>query len=213
MADTALLVGATGLVGGECLELLLNHPDYDYVRTLTRRPLDVVHAKLEASVLSFDDLEQHRDLIRGDHVFSALGSTIKKAGSRERIRTIDHDYPLELARIAREHGATHLSLVSALGADSGSRVFYNRVKGELEDDVRGLGYPSLAILRPSVIGGARAERRLGESVAKALGLLLPGRARTVRAADIARVMVLLALEQEQEWRVIESEQIRRMART
>jgi len=92
-------------------------------------------------------------------------------------------------------------------------MFYNRVKGELEDDIRGLGYPSLAILRPSVIGGARNERRPGESMGRALGLLLPGRARTVRAADIARVMVLLAREQEQEWRVIESEQIRRMAKT
>ena len=213
MADTALLVGATGLVGGECLKLLLEHPGYDRVRTLSRRPLEVDHAKLEASVLAFDDLARHRALIRADHVFCALGSTIKKAGSQERFRTIDHDYPLELARIAREHGATHFSLVSAFGAHRESRMFYNRVKGELEDDIRGLRYPSLAILRPSVIGGARNERRLGESLGRVLGLLLPGRARTVRAADIARVMVLLAREQEQEWRVIESEQIRRMART
>jgi uncharacterized protein YbjT (DUF2867 family) len=213
VADTALLVGATGLVGGECLKLLLDHPGYDRVVVLTRRPLEVDHPKLEASVVSFDDLESHRDLIRADHVFCALGSTIKKAGSQERFRTIDHDYPLALARIAREQGATHFSLVTALGADSGSRIFYNRVKGEIEEDVRGLRYPSLTILRPSVIGGERNERRLGESLGKAFGSLLPGRIHTVQAADIARVMVLLAREQEQEWRVIESEQIRRMART
>lgn len=169
------MVGSTGLVGTECLHLLSEDSAHRPVVALTRRPLpSPVPSGVTERVISFDRLEEHRDEIRGDHVFCALGTTIGKAGSKKRFHEVDHSLPLVIARLALENGARHFSLVSAVGADPDSRVFYNRVKGELERDIRALGYPSLVILRPSVLAGERRESRPMETLGRLLLRLVPG---------------------------------------
>ena len=160
-AWTALLAGATGLVGREC-------------RT------------------DFDRLHEHPDWFQVDKVFCALGTTIRQAGSQEAFRRVDYEYPLAIAKAARARGASHFLLVSAHGASARSRVFYNRVKGELEEAVQALGYPSLTIARPSLLLGNRKEPRFGEELAKRLGWLAPPSWRPVHASQVASALVAAA---------------------
>ena len=212
---TALLLGATGLVGGHCLSLLLQERAYARVHVLTRRPLPQSHPRLVEHVVDFDRLDP--DVVRGDDVFCCLGTTIAVAGSQPAFRRVDHDYPLEVARLARKNGARHFLLVSSLGADAGSRVFYNRVKGETEDDLRALGYPGLVILRPSLLVGDRAEHRAGEEwgrrVMTVVGPLMVGplrRFRAIQAETVARAMVRTAERDPRGVQVMESDEIARV---
>jgi uncharacterized protein YbjT (DUF2867 family) len=207
---TALVVGATGLVGGHLVRLLAGDPAYAAVRVVTRRPLTDPPPGIDQCIIDFDRLDEQASTLVGDHVFCALGTTRKAAGSAARFREVDLDYPRRIAAHARRNGARHFSLVSAIGANPRSPFLYNRVKGEVEAAVRRAGYPSGAILRPSVLGGQRAGRPL-ERVAQALMRGIPGRWRTVDAADVARAAILVARAEEQGWRVIESDQIRRIA--
>ncbi len=192
----ALLAGATGLVGGECLRRLLAEPAVTLVRVLARRSLEGVPAasKLEAHVVDFARLADHASLLAVDAVVCALGTTMRRAGSRAAFRAVDFDLPLEIARLGREQGARHFVLVSALGANPRSVFFYNRVKGELEEALGALSYPALSILRPSLLLGDRAEVRLGERVAQKLARLVPGPAAPIHARDIAAAAVRQVLE-------------------
>lgn len=213
---TAALLGATGLVGGACLRHLLRSPAYERVRTLTRSPLPEellagATARPDARIVDFDRLESAAELFAVDHVFCAFGTTIGKAGTRERFREVDLEYPLTAARLARDAGATHFLLVSAVGADGASRVFYNRVKGELEDAVRALGFPALTILRPSVIGGDRDESRPTERLGQVLLRFAPKAWRTVPAKTIATALVRLGEEDRPGERVVESREIWKVA--
>jgi uncharacterized protein YbjT (DUF2867 family) len=191
---TVLLAGATGLVGRECLRLLVDDEKVEEVRALVRRPLhlDKANPRVRECMTDFNLLHAHPDWFQVDWVFCALGTTMRNAGSREAFRQVDYEYPLTIARIALAHGATHLLLVSAMGADSGSDAFYYRVKGELEDAVRTLGYQSVTIARPSLLLGERAEWRLGEEVAKRLMWLLPPRWHPVHASQVASSLVRAA---------------------
>lgn len=152
------IFGATGLVGQECLRLLLEHPAFGPVRVCVRRPLSLEvppaqRAKLELHVLDFERLAEHAELFAVDQILCALGTTIRKAGSQAAFRTVDFVYPERIARLGLEHGARHFLLVSALGANAQSGVFYNRVKGELEAAVRALPYRAHTIIRPSLLLG------------------------------------------------------------
>ena len=213
MQRTALLAGATGLVGGECLRLLLSSPAYSRVIVVTRRPVDSLaqQPKARQVVVDFAALASVQADLRADHVFCALGTTIKKAGSQAKFREVDFDYPLHLATLARAHGATHFSLVSALGANAKSGVFYSRVKGELEDAVRAQGWPSLCLLRPSVIAGERPESRPIERLTEHVLRFAPRAWRPVPAAAIAAAMVATALRAPAGVTVIESADIPRAA--
>jgi len=207
MADTTrrvLLAGATGLVGSEVLRLLLADPTVSRVIALSRRPLPDESHKLEARVVDFDVLEASRDVFAVDQVICALGTTIRQAGSQHAFRRVDHDYPIAIAKLALEAGARHYLLVSALGANADSRVFYNRVKGEVEQALRAMPFRSLTIARPSLLLGDRAERRFGEEVGKRIGWLLPKRFRPVHARDVAAAIVAAARDDEVGVRVIES---------
>jgi len=192
---TAVLAGATGLVGGECLTRLLASRRYGRVVVVSRRPLETGgrHRKLETVVTDFDRLDEVAGKLAGDHVFCALGTTIRKAGSQARFRVVDHDYPLRLAAITLGQGARHFSLVSALGASRSSSFFYSRVKGELEDEPKRMGWPSLAMFRPSVIAGDRGESRPLERLGERLLRFAPATWRPVQAGDIAAAMVATAL--------------------
>lgn len=210
---SALLLGATGLVGGHCLELLLGSDRYRRVVVLGRRRLDRRLPRLEQHQVDFDRLAEHAALFRVDDVYCCLGTTIARAGSQEAFRRVDHDYVVEAARLASDAGAEQFLLVSALGADPGSRVFYNRVKGETEAAVKRFSFRALWILRPSLLLGERAEFRLGERIAaqasRLVQWLLVGRLRRYRpvpADDVAAAMLRLAAA-EGTGGVVESEEI------
>lgn len=211
---TAIVAGATGLVGGECLRQLLACPRYERVIVVTRRELGAAarHDKLREVVVEFDRLGEAKARLRGDHVFCALGTTIRKAGSQAKFRAVDYEYPLRLAQLTRQSGARHFSIVSALGASRSSPFFYSRVKGEVEEGLRQMGWPSLAILRPSVIAGERAESRPLERVSEHLLRLAPATWRPVLARDIAGAMIAVALREPSGVTVVESRQIPAAAR-
>lgn len=211
---TALLAGATGLVGGECLRRLLAEPAYGQVIVLARREAGAAprSTKLRTVIVGFDRLESVAQQLRADHVYCALGTTIRKAGSQERFREVDFGYPSQIAAIARGQGARHFSLVSALGASAASPFFYSRVKGELEDALRGMDWPSLCLVRPSLIAGERAETRVLERLAGHALRLAPRTWRPVAAIDIAAAMVRTALQEPRGVRLIESRDIPAVAR-
>jgi uncharacterized protein YbjT (DUF2867 family) len=208
-----LLAGATGLVGRECLTLLAAESTVSAVTALVRRvpgsPLPP-GGKVAFVEVDFERLEKRKELFAADQVVCALGTTIRQAGSREAFRRVDFDYPLAIARLALAARARHFLLVSALGADDRSGVFYSRVKGELEQAVQSLGYPSVTIVRPSLLLGDREELRLGEEVAKRFAWAIPGKYRPVAARDVAAVLVDAAREDRPGRRIIESGQIRRV---
>ena len=208
-----MVVGATGLVGRECVRLLLADHGFNRIVVVTRRPLspEVRSPKLETHVVDFEHLNEYDELFRVDAILCAIGTTIRQAGSRTRFRTVDYEYPLAFAKLGRRAGCAHFLVVSALGANPRSRVFYNRVKGELEDTLRALGYPRLTIVRPSLLLGPRAELRLGEEVAKRvtrwLGPLVPRAFKPVEARAVATALVRAAREPGNGVRIIESGEI------
>jgi len=201
MSRTALVAGASGLVGGHLLHLLLADAAYARVITLARRQLDTRHAKLDQRVLDLGALDAVTDPPHVDDAFCCIGTTIKKAGSQDAFRRVDYDYVLAFARTAQRAGARQFLLVTALGADPSSRIFYSRVKGEIEQAVRELPFQGIQIFRPSFLMGERAEARLAERIgvpiARAVAPLLVGplrRYRPIDAADVARAMVQVAKE-------------------
>jgi uncharacterized protein YbjT (DUF2867 family) len=212
---TALLAGATGLVGGECLARLVAEPAYERIVVLARRnpgPAARAAPKVHTVVVDFDQLDAVAEELRADHVYCALGTTIARAGSQARFRQVDYEYPRRIAELALQRGARHFSLVSALGASAASPFFYSRVKGELEDALRGMRWPSLCLVRPSVIAGERAESRPLERLAERALRFAPRSWRPVAARDIAAAMVLTALREPTGTTVVESRGIVRVAR-
>jgi uncharacterized protein YbjT (DUF2867 family) len=162
---SALLFGASGLVGSELLNCLLNAPEYEKVIMIVRKPLGIKHAKVEEAVIDFGNLAGNKGLFKVNDVFCCLGTTIKKAKSREAFKKVDVDYPLEIARLAKEMCAERFLVISSMGAGAGSSVFYSRMKGLLEEKLKEIGIKSLHIFRPSLLLGERKEFRLGERAA------------------------------------------------
>src|SRR5881409_191351 len=157
------LLGATGLVGRHCLDLLSADRAFTRIAVLARRKFaEATAPRVEAHIVDFDHLAERPDLFRVDQVMCALGTTIRAVGgSREKFRAVDYNIPLTAAKLAIKEGARHYLLVSALSANADSRIFYSRVKGELEDALRTLGFRSVTIVRPSLLLGDRTEFRLG----------------------------------------------------
>lgn len=195
----ALVAGATGLVGRELLQQLLADPYYSQVIAVTRRPTGIVHERYKEQVVDFDRLDSYAGSLVADDVFCCMGTTIKQAKSREVMYRIDVEYPLALAMLAREQGASQYVLISAMGANAASRIWYSRMKGELEQQLQALAYPSLAIVRPALLLGERQERRAGESAASLLFRGLNGlfkgplkRYKAIEASAVARAMAAIA---------------------
>ena len=209
MTHSAVVIGATGLVGRECVKQLVARTEFERVTAVTRRALpDEVHSpKLQSVVIDFDRLGDRPEAFRASHAFCALGTTIKQAGSQERFRQVDFSYPLRMAELARAAGARHFLLVSSVGASPSSRAFYLRVKGELEQAISALGFASVTIVRPSLLLGDRKEFRLGEAIATRLGWALPRQYRPVHVRDVARALVEAAVENRPGVRVIENPEI------
>ncbi len=193
---TALLAGSTGLIGKQLLQLLLNDPAYTEVKALSRKPIGVEHPKLKNIVLDLNKLDEHFDQLKADDVFCCLGTTIKQAGSKEAFRKVDHDYPLELAKLTKNQGATQYLIITALGSNKMSGIFYNQVKGQVEEAIDRVGFQSYHIFRPSLLLGERTEKRAGEGAAtvvyQALGFLIPLKYKAIDSAKVARAMLHMA---------------------
>jgi uncharacterized protein YbjT (DUF2867 family) len=206
-----MLVGASGLVGQQVLRQALADPAVSRLIAPTRKALAAVSG-LDNPIIDFDHLPADASWWKVDAVICTLGTTMAQAGSQAAFRRVDHDYPLAVARLARAAGASAFVLNSGLGAAVGSRVFYNRVKGEVEAAIAGLGYPSLTLVRPSLLdGGPRPDSRPGERIglcfARILRPLIPARYRAVATDAVARTLLAAALAHSPGVEVIESERI------
>lgn len=197
---TALITGATGLTGSTLLKTLLDSDYYNKVSILTRRSMGISHPKLEERIVDFDKLQVAN--CQADDIYCCLGTTIKKAGSQQAQYKIDAEYPFRIAQLGLEAGASQYLIITALGASAESSVFYNRMKGEVENKLKTLPYRSLHILRPSVILGNRQEFRLGEKIAvgfiKVLGIVMVGpllKYAGIHADKIAKALFAKAKEE------------------
>lgn len=210
----AVVVGASGLIGKELVQLLLSESVYTVVTLIVRRPTGITHPKLHEKVIDFDRLEQTDVNLTGADVFCTLGTTIKKAGTQEAFRQVDYVYPLVLGRMAKAQGAKQFLIVTSMGANSLSRTFYTRVKGEIEEALRGLSLPALHIFRPSLLLGNREEYRMGErimsSVSGMLSFLFTGPLKKyspIKARSVAKAMLHMAQGDLSGVHVYESTQI------
>lgn len=205
---TLLLAGATGLVGSHALQQSLVDTRIARVIAPTRRALPS-HPKLMNPIVDFDNLPRDAQWWQVDAVICTLGTTIRQAGSEAAFRKVDFDYVLEVARLARLHGAARFALTSSLGANAMSRNFYLRTKGETERALRDCGFASLTLVRPSMIGGERERRRplehMGMLAMRALHPLIPRRYRVAPAERIAHALIEAALAAVPGCTTIESE--------
>lgn len=166
MGKVAVIAGASGLIGKFCLSYLLMDKNYSKIIVLSRTAFPLKDPKIENIVCNFDQLAQYAEQLVADDVYCCLGTTIAVAGSKENFKKVDLEYPLNLARITKQKGAKQYMLVSAMGADANSSIFYNKVKGELQDSLISLGFRTLHIFQPSLLTGLRKEFRLGERIAQ-----------------------------------------------
>jgi len=194
---TSIIVGSTGLVGGNVIKVLSNKKQRAIA--LTRRSIPNLPPNITEMIIDFDAFEKNGSLPSCINVFICLGTTIKTAGSKENFRKVDIDYCLSIARKAKESGAETLSLISSIGANSSSKNFYLKTKGELEESIQRIGFSTVNIFRPSFLVGERSEKRLAEKIAinlaKIMDLFLIGTAskyRSVKAESLAKTMVLKA---------------------
>lgn len=188
----AVLFGASGFVGAYLLNELLNNPEYEKITVITRKDLNIVHPKLKTLIGDFYSFHDLKENIVSDDIFITLGSTKKKTPKQEEYYQIDHDYPVLAAKIAKENGATSVFLLTAIGANPNSPVFYTKTKGETERDIIALNFDHTHIFRPSVIMGERKEKRplekLGIKISSVINPLFTGKIskyRGIHAKDIA----------------------------
>ncbi|OZI11823.1 oxidoreductase [Bacillaceae bacterium SAS-127] len=211
MGKIALVAGATGLVGSELVRQLLATREYEKVITIVRRSSEMVHDKLEEKVVNFDALTLDEPI---DHVYCCLGTTIKKAKTKEAFQKVDLDYPLLLAKLAKKHQASQFLVISSMGASVKSPFFYSQVKGELEQQLQELELNGLHIFRPSLLLGAREEFRLGEATTEKLASVFPflftgplKKYQPIHAKTVAYAMMATALTESRGMHIYESESI------
>jgi uncharacterized protein YbjT (DUF2867 family) len=215
---SALLIGASGLVGGHCLQSLLEESSYSHVDVIVRRPLSITHDKLIQHIVDFGELDTLGDYFTTDDVYCCLGTTIKKAGTQEAFRKVDFDYPIKIAALTQHLGANQFLIVTSLGADPHSRIFYNRVKGEVEEAIGKISFPTINIFRPSLLLGDRIEHRTGEKagafIMSGLKYVMVGpfrKYRPIQSRDVAKVMVQIAQKNLKSVNIFESMQIQEIA--
>jgi uncharacterized protein YbjT (DUF2867 family) len=161
---TALIIGSTGLIGSQLLEILLENTNYDKVIAFVKRDTGKIHAKLTQHIIDFDKPETYKELVVGDDIFCTIGTTIKKAGSKEAFRKVDFGYPQQFADFALRNGVKQFLIISSLGANKDSSNFYLKTKGEIEDFLKQSNFESVSIVQPSLLLGDRKEFRFGEKI-------------------------------------------------
>lgn len=192
---TAIVLGATGLVGSNLVQLLLEDRTYTQIKLFVRRTTGISDSKIEENIVDFNKPETFKAMIAGDTVFSCLGTTIKQAGSKDAQYKVDFTYQYEFAQFASENKVANYALVSSTSASSKSRIFYSRIKGELEEAVQKLDFSVIRIIRPGILNGEREEKRLGETIgikiADFLGKVIPPlkKYRSIKGAEVAKAMI------------------------
>jgi uncharacterized protein YbjT (DUF2867 family) len=214
----AIIIGASGLIGNELLQLLLKHHSISNIKILVRNKIALEHPKLIQVIVDFNQLQNHVNEFEADMVFCTLGTTIKKAGSQKAFKLVDYTYPLHAASICKEKNIGQFHLVTAMGASRSSRIFYNKVKGNVEEDIQKISLETFVIYRPSMLLGDRKEKRLGERIGQIImhwldfafiGFLK--RYKAIEAIDVAKAMILQACTNKKGFLVIESDKIAEIA--
>lgn len=216
---TALVLGASGLVGNELVKILIQQNNYEKIHLLVRGPIDIIDPLCEPHVVDFDHLDNHKELFHVTDVFCCLGTTIKKAKTKEAFRKVDYEYPIEAAKIASASGVKKFLIITAMGSNAKSLVFYNQVKGQLEEALIKLDFPSIHIFRPSLLLGERKEFRFGEKVAEKasgfLNALMVGPLRpykAIQARSVAAAMATVADASNNGVNIYPSHEIERIAK-
>ena len=215
MKRTANVIGATGLVGKQLVQLLLKNENFDKVRIFVRRSSGISHPKLEEQLIDFGHVESWAEKLTGDVLFSALGTTLKQAGGKEKQYETDVTFNLNFARKAKENGIENYVLVSSVGANPKSWIFYSRIKGELDEAVSKIGFQNLAILRPASLTGDREERRLMEElsvpVVRFVTKFIFKKYRPIHGITVAQAMINAVLHPEPEKTIWEAAEVFQLA--
>lgn len=191
---TAIVIGATGLTGAQLVNQLLKDSRFEKIKVFVRKTTGIVHQKLQEHIVDFNKPETFKDLVRGDVLYSAMGTTLKSAGSKEAQYVVDYTYQYNMAKMAATNGVSALVLVSSAGANTSSSIFYSRIKGELERDVQLLQFKSIHIFRPGMLAGPRKEHRGGEKIGIAVMNLVSkipglGALKPILGAQVAQAMI------------------------
>jgi len=199
--QTAIVIGATGLVGLTLVQLLLKDDRFSRVKILARRSTAIKHSNLEENTINFDNPEQWKHLVKGDVLFSALGTTLKAAGGKEAQYKVDHTYQLNVAKAAAENNVPVYVLISAAMANERSRIFYTRMKGELERDIRQLPFKYIHIIQPGMLVGDRIENRpfekIGTPVLQFLNKLgIARKQKPIHASLVAQAMINVSFKKQ-----------------
>lgn len=196
MNKTAIILGATGLTGGILLKLLLKDVRYSKIKLFSRSSIDKSNPKLEEHLIDLSELKKHKETYQADEVFCCIGTTKAKTPDKSVYKKIDYGIPLAAAKLCKENNISTFIVISAMGANPESNVFYNKTKGEMERDVLKQNIKNTYILQPGLIGGERNEKRLGESIAKflfkILNPIIPKNYRIISPETIAKAMVTLS---------------------
>jgi uncharacterized protein YbjT (DUF2867 family) len=215
---TALVFGSTGLVGNLLLEELVGSERYLAIKIFVRQSTGITLPKVKEIIVDFSESDSLAPELTGDDLFICLGTTIKKAGSVENMEKVDRDLPVKIAEMAQRNGIRNIAVVSSIGASAGSRNYYLRIKGEMEDGIMGLNFENIVVVRPSMLLGERKERRTGELVGKvmmtAFRPVLTGKLKKYRAIhgrDVARAMIMI-LQQEQGKKIYESDELQNIVK-
>ena len=211
---TALIIGSTGLIGSQLLNFLLDSNDYLKVITFVKRDTGIKHTKLTQHVIDFDKPETYKDLVVGDDFFCTIGTTIKKAGSKEAFRKVDSEYPRQFAAFALQNKVKQFLIISSLGGDAKSGNFYLKTKGEIQDFLKDCSFESVSVLQPSLLLGNRTEFRLGEKVGaffmKSLSFLFLGnlkKYKPIEGKTVAKALLKIAQTNNKGFKIYESDAI------
>lgn len=211
MKLTANVIGATGLVGKQLVDLLLVNENFEKVRIFVRKDSELKHPKLEQHIVDFGNIETWEKLLTGDVLFSGLGTTLKQAGNKEKQYEVDFTFNLNFALKAKENGIENYILVSSIGANAKSSVFYTRMKGELDEAVSKIGFRNLAVLRPSSLTGDRKERRMAEEfsipVARFITKFIFSKYRPIEDKTVAKAMINALLKQPTDKTIWEADEV------
>ncbi len=208
--QTAIVIGATGLVGGHLISLLEQTPQYQSIVAISRSRPKAMGAKTTWIATDFEDLEILEEHVKGNVLFSALGTTLKKAGSKDAQYKVDYNYQWRVAAVAAKNKVPRYVLVSSIGAHANSRIFYSRMKGKLEQAIQQLDFDTISVMRPSVLAGKRQENRLGERIGLAVSQLLqvvPGlrKYRAIHGRTVAKAMIVATAKQQNPHEIYESD--------
>ena len=211
---TALIIGSTGLIGSQLLNLLLDSNDYLKVITFVKRDTGIKHPKLTQHIIDFDKPETYKELVVGDDFFCTIGTTIKKAGSKKAFRKVDFEYPRQFAAFALQNKVQKYFIISSLDADANSGNFYLKTKGEIQDFLKDCNFESVTVLQPSLLLGNRTEFRLGEKVGaffmKTLSFLFFGnlkKYKPIESETVAKALLKIAQTNNKGFKIYESDAI------